>query len=125
MDNNSSKNEKSKHSLLQEVTLNYTSCNNLKFSTKLKAKLTNMPDQPQVLHPTIFVHGLKPQIQESGLEQQKISLDWVSIENNWTSWEGFLAKSVFGGEVREATDEESAVGVADELGIAGGVICKI
>lgn len=36
-----------------------------------------------------------------------------------------LAKSVFGGEVREATDEESAVGVANELGIAGGVICKI
>lgn len=38
--------------------------------------------------------------------------------------EKYLAKSVFSGEVREATDKEGAVRVADELGITEGIICK-
>ena len=35
-----------------------------------------------------------------------------------------LVKSVFGGVAREAADEDGAVRVSDDLGIAEGVICK-
>ena len=35
-----------------------------------------------------------------------------------------LAKRVFGGVVRESADEDGAVRVSDDLGIAEGVICE-
>ena len=54
----------------------------------------------------------------------------MSFLSNQTQREGGvekrrdLAKSVFGGVAREAADEDGAVRVSDDLGIAKGVICK-
>lgn len=36
----------------------------------------------------------------------------------------YLAESVFGGEMRETSDEEGAIRIAGDFRVAEGVICK-